>query len=230
MDTAPKCPICGKDTFRKGWHCVECLEATMKSMTPEDWRREIKSMVDDVLDPPTKRNHERQRCNSNSLLLHAAISNAPRSAQGPLWASYWEVINGVSLAKSLGYVPEGKFPTARRLITREDFHASLDETPDGLVADLIEATLTSSIKAAYDGSIDYNDQIYMPALFGGTFPRFPLTMVDEYQDLNLNKPCSDAATEALPQSHYWSGGRSKNDRTPTLHACRCGSRPQRMGS
>ncbi len=117
-------------------------------------------------------------------LLRAAISNAPRSAQGPLWASYWEVINGVSLAKSLGYVPEGKFPTARRLITREDFHASLDETPDGLVADLIEATLTSSIKAAYDGSIDYNDQIYMPALFGGTFPRFPLTMVDEYQDLN----------------------------------------------
>ena len=41
-----------------------------------------------------------------------------------------------------------------------------------------------SIAAAYAGSCDFNDQIYMPTLFAGTFPEFPLVMIDEYQDLN----------------------------------------------
>ena len=81
-------------------------------------------------------------------------------------------------------MPEGKYPNAKRLITQGRFHASLEEEPDDLVADLIDAVLTASIKQAYEGTIDYNDQIYMPALFGGTCPQFPLVLVDEYQDLN----------------------------------------------
>ena len=35
---------------------------------------------------------------------------------------------------------------------------------------------------AYDGFIDFDDQIYMPTLFGGTFPKFPIVMGDETQD------------------------------------------------
>jgi hypothetical protein len=48
---------------------------------------------------------------------------------------------------------------------------------------LIDSVLTDSIRLAYEGQIDFDDQIYMPTLFGGTFPRFPLVMVDEAQDL-----------------------------------------------
>lgn len=117
-------------------------------------------------------------------ILRELISASPRSAQGPIWDCFWEVISGVAMAKSLGYVPEGRFPTAKRLIAQGPFHASLDEAPDDLVSDLIDAVLTTSIKQAYTGLIDYNDQLYMPTLFGGTFPRFPLVKVDEYQDLN----------------------------------------------
>jgi len=112
------------------------------------------------------------------------IQSVPRTAQGPMWDSYWDVVNAVARAKALGYVPEGKFPHAKRLITQEDFHASLDEEPDELVKELVDEALFTSIQQAYKGYIDFNDQIYMPALFGGTYPNYPIVKVDETQDLN----------------------------------------------
>lgn len=129
--------------------------------------------------------------------LREIINSSPKSVQGVIWDCFWEVIHGVALAKSLGYIPGGKFNGARRLIDKENFHASLDEVPDALVSDLIDQLLLQSIKAAYEGLIDFNDQIYMPALFGGTYPRFPLVAVDEAQDLSptnhamLDKLCKN---------------------------------------
>ncbi len=117
-------------------------------------------------------------------ILRELIRSAPKNTQSAIWSVFWDVVNGVARAKALGYVPEGKYPNAKRLIGRSAFHASLEEEPDDLVADLIDAVLTTSIKQAYEGVIDYNDQIYMPTLFGGTCPQFPLVLVDEYQDLN----------------------------------------------
>jgi hypothetical protein len=92
------------------------------------------------------------------------------------------VVSGVGLAKSLGYVPSGLPVTG--LITAPAFHSRLDEVPDDLVSDLIDEVLRRSIKLALEGTIDFNDQVYMPALWGGVFPRFPRVMVDEYQDLS----------------------------------------------
>lgn len=120
----------------------------------------------------------------SATILRSMIDETPRRDQGPIWDSFWEVVHGVGLAKALGYIPEGKYPTKPRLISQSSFHSSLEETPDDLTADLIEAVLTRSIAQAYAGNIDYNDQVYMPGLFGGTFPRFPLVLVDEAQDLN----------------------------------------------
>jgi hypothetical protein len=120
----------------------------------------------------------------SATILRSMIDETPKRDQGPLWDSFWEVVHGVGLAKALGYIPEGKYPDKKRLITTAAFHSALEETPDDLTADLIEAVLTRSITQAYAGNIDYNDQVYMPGLFGGTFPRFPLILVDEAQDLN----------------------------------------------
>jgi len=117
-------------------------------------------------------------------LLRSLIDEVPKKDQAPLWDSYWSVIHGVGLAKSLGYIPDGKFTQTKPLIGRDGFHARLEEEPDDLCADLIDAVLTRSIARAFEGLIDYNDQVYMPALFGGTFPQFPLVLVDEAQDLN----------------------------------------------
>jgi len=101
-----------------------------------------------------------------------------------LWASYYEVQQGVGLAKALGYVPDGVVGTERQLIERDALHSFLDEAPDDLTAGLIDEVLRRSIVAGFAGNIDFNDQIYLPALFGGTYPQFPLVLVDEAQDLS----------------------------------------------
>lgn len=120
----------------------------------------------------------------SATILRSMIDEVPKKDQGPIWDCFWQVCGGVGLAKSLGYIPEGKYPSARRLIDRVQFHAALEESPDDLTSDLIDAVLLRSIVAAFSGNIDFNDQIYMPALFGGIYPKFPAIYVDEYQDLN----------------------------------------------
>lgn len=130
------------------------------------------------------RNLGKPNVKKSSEILRDIINASPQAARGPIWEVFWDVINGVAGAKAQGYVPEGKYTNAKRLLTQTAFHATLEEEPDDLVSDLINAVLTKSIAAAYQGHIDFNDQIYMPTLFGGPFPQFPLVTVDEYQDLS----------------------------------------------
>lgn len=117
-------------------------------------------------------------------ILRVEINLLPKRLQDEAWEVFYEVNEGVAMAKALGYIPEGKFEAARRLCTREDLASRLNEEPSDLTLDLIDTVLLSSIRQAYNGLIDFNDQVYMPALFGGPFPQFPLVLVDEAQDLN----------------------------------------------
>jgi DNA helicase-2/ATP-dependent DNA helicase PcrA len=102
-----------------------------------------------------------------------------------MWEIYGEVTQGVAMAKSVGYVPAEQFTAmARPLCGKGAFHSHLDEIPEDDTSDYIDAVLIKSIHQSYSGLIDFNDQVYMPALFGGTFDGYPLTLVDEYQDLS----------------------------------------------
>lgn len=116
----------------------------------------------------------------NFELLKAAIDDLPRNAR-PDRDEFSATLKAIGTAKTQGYVPEGKYPHAARLISQSDFFDSLE---DEVAPGLVEACLHKSIQLAYAGTIDFDDQIYMPALFGGTFPRFPLVLVDEAQDLS----------------------------------------------
>lgn len=109
-----------------------------------------------------------------------------KETKSAMWAVFWQVVEGVALAKNNGYVPDGKFPTAKPITrNRNIVAAAMEEDPDDLTLDLIDSVLSRSILAAMQGFIDFNDQVYMPAIFPTTaVPQFPLTMVDEYQDLN----------------------------------------------
>jgi len=121
---------------------------------------------------------------TNDILKSIIDEVKDKTAKNELWDVFYDIVNAVQRAKALGYVPPDKFPTSLKPITRADFHKSLEEDPDDLVSDLIDAVLTKSIVRSFEGEIDFNDQIYMPALFGGRYPQFPRTLVDEYQDLN----------------------------------------------
>jgi superfamily I DNA/RNA helicase len=112
----------------------------------------------------------------------ALIDDLTPAERTEVWSMYSVVMDGVEKAKSLGYVPSSvKFPH-KALIDRSSLHRVMDERPSDHAAEIIDDILFSSITKAYAGVIDFNDQIYMPALFGGAYPRFPRIMVDEYQD------------------------------------------------
>jgi superfamily I DNA/RNA helicase len=114
-------------------------------------------------------------------LWRELVEGLSRSDANDAWKCYQVVMDGIEKAKALGYVP-ADVKRVTSLITKQDLHHAMDETPDEYAAELIDQLLRESIRRAYLGLIDFNDQIYMPALFGGPFPKFPRIMVDEYQD------------------------------------------------
>lgn len=135
----------------------------------------------------------RQNCGKVTLdkdkihrIVKANIDNLSRSERQEAYDSFADILKTVRLARINGYIPKG-FDHAKRLIEEDAFWEEIfggaDDIPP-LTRALVDSSLTDSIREAYKGSIDFDDQIYMPTLFGGSFPRYPLVMVDETQDLS----------------------------------------------
>jgi DNA helicase-2/ATP-dependent DNA helicase PcrA len=108
---------------------------------------------------------------------------------GDVFAS---VMRAVRLAKSSGYVP-AKFKTLGKglisldTLLDEVLSSQIDCEPDDQFQGWFHTILERGIAESFEGKIDFDDQVYMSALFGGIFPKFPIIMVDEAQDLsNLN--------------------------------------------
>lgn len=53
-----------------------------------------------------------------------------------------------------------------------------------MLADQALLTLQESVKLAWKGEIDFDDQLYMPVMFNASFPSIPFVSVDEAQDLS----------------------------------------------
>lgn len=117
-------------------------------------------------------------------LLRELILAQPRAAQRRMWSAFWNVVEGVNMARAIGYIPAQHQRVGHALATQADLCAAVDEDLDQYTLSLIDDVLLLSIARAYAGYVDFNDQIYMPTLFGGNFPKFPVVFVDEYQDLN----------------------------------------------
>ncbi len=120
----------------------------------------------------------------NSQVFKQMIDETKRPAQKAMWDVFGPVTEGMAKAKSLGYIPVKHALHSRSLCTWADVAKAMDEIPDHLTRTQVEAALLKSIALAYQGTCDFDDQVYMPTLFAGAFPEFPLVMVDEYQDLN----------------------------------------------
>lgn len=92
-------------------------------------------------------------------------------------------------AKGAGLVPSGvsTYPTGL-VADHEDswadaaFDKGFDWLPEMLP--ICRRIMHNSIKEAHAGVVDFDDQIYMSALFGGQFKRYPTVIVDESQDLS----------------------------------------------
>lgn len=117
-------------------------------------------------------------------MIKAVISELPGNDRKDAWDEYDEIVQACGMARHLGYIPNGKYPDARRLCDRDTLQGRLESQLSDLAWEIVDHALHASIKAAYDGAIDFDDQIYMPALFGGTFPRYPDVLLDEGQDFS----------------------------------------------
>lgn len=120
--------------------------------------------------------------------VKAEINKLKASDKSEIYPIMGEIMQTVRAARVAGYVPDGKYPIAKRLVTHDEFwgyiNASSDEDISPIFTEIVEACLETGIAQSYQGLIDFDDQIYMPTLFGGSFPKFPTVMVDETQDLS----------------------------------------------
>lgn len=108
-----------------------------------------------------------------------------RSEQLELEELFGDVVQLVGKAKTMGYVPEGRYAEATHLVSRATLEEALaDAEHSSLAWSLLDQILIRSINQAYDGIIDFDDQIYMSVLFNAGLPKFPLVLVDEAQDLS----------------------------------------------
>jgi superfamily I DNA/RNA helicase len=102
--------------------------------------------------------------------------------------SFGQLLREMRMAKAGGHIPDRFHETVKsakkRLMTDDDLYNELEEELSADAFAVVLKCLHRSCVAAMDGDIDFDDQILMPAIFGGLFPRYKLVLVDEVQDLS----------------------------------------------
>lgn len=122
-------------------------------------------------------------------LIKSALEDLPKRERQDYHEAMSEIRACVRAAIVRGYIPSGQTYASRSLVGHASFveHCSneiFNEDAPGWIMDFVDSIINARIAEAYSGLIDFDDQIYMPTLFGGSFPKFPLVMVDEAQDLS----------------------------------------------
>ena len=117
-------------------------------------------------------------------IARAIIKEIPKLKQDRYWDALAEVLRWVRIAKRDGYVPPSWRSIARFHMDTEAWLSRYRDAPEDFMYQFIDDILDRSISAANAGGIDFDDQIYMPVCFGGQWPKFPLVLIDEFQDLN----------------------------------------------
>ena len=102
------------------------------------------------------------------------------------WGSVREL---VSKAKTVGLVPS-KAPRATGQMLEDTGEAwwniadHFDIDCDDEIIDMARIVLAQNITTGFQGVIDFDDQIYLPIMYGSGFEKYDLVLGDEYQDLN----------------------------------------------
>lgn len=118
-------------------------------------------------------------------ILTSFVGKLDPEEQEEAYERFAETLQAIKAAKAQGYVPAGSSPHITGIIEEDDFFAELPEEPSELQKDLINASLRTSIKLAFDGHLDFADQIYLSTLCKSvSFPSFDVILIDEAQDLS----------------------------------------------
>jgi hypothetical protein len=152
-----------------------CEAMTLNSLGHRAWQKAVSKRLilnDKKTYQIVKELIEKEYDEETKTALYEVMSNLIRSIDG---------------GKTAGYIPDGYKAQLKPkgLIGDDEFFNWLDEEPRAAEWNLIVAATKRSLDQAFDGVIDYNDQILMPTCFPlGMFPSYPLVLVDEAQDLS----------------------------------------------
>lgn len=125
-------------------------------------------------------------------ILKGIVDALPRAEKKEAYDAFSGLLKCISAAKLAGYIPAGT-SIGKPLIDADEFWQEnvsfggwieQDDTDIDLARNIVDKALKESISQSYNGLIDFDDQIYMSTLFGGTFPKYGLVLVDEAQDLS----------------------------------------------
>lgn len=102
------------------------------------------------------------------------------------WDAFPDLIKAMAFGKQCGYLPDGYRPErgGRGLMSDSDFKDHYEEKFSELEFEIVRGATIKSLDMAWAGECDYDDQIYMPTIFGSIFPKYPLVLIDEAQDLS----------------------------------------------
>lgn len=117
-------------------------------------------------------------------LLKLELEKLEGDEKKAAWDAFSDLTKTISFAKSCGYIPDGYGKNARPLMGDDDFFAHYEEKLEQWEVDLIRTVYWKSLDMAWKGTLDFDDQVLMPTIFPAPFPRFPLILVDEAQDLS----------------------------------------------
>lgn len=149
-----------------------CTSMTLNSLGHKVWGQQLGKR----LNLQTKKNGD---------ILAALIKEERKDIQDKLWDQYADLLRTFAHGKSQGWVPDScRRRGPKALLTNQEFFESLDEELGGTEEKLLINAMNIGIDQAYEGLIDFDDQIFMPTCFPAKFPSYPLTMIDESQDLS----------------------------------------------
>jgi DNA helicase-2/ATP-dependent DNA helicase PcrA len=117
-------------------------------------------------------------------IMSALIAEVPPEMKSRAFEGMPDYLKAVATGKQRGYVPDGYGRNAKPLFGDDDFFDSLDDELEDWEMDIIREATRQSLDLAWQGTLDFDDQILMPTLFPAVFPRYPLVLIDEAQDLS----------------------------------------------
>lgn len=118
------------------------------------------------------------------ILKEIVENETDQSFRRQLYEKFSELMKIIDFGKMCGYIPTDHYERAKRLMDDEQFFTHIEQKLDQGEQDIVRQATLRSLELAMLGTCDYNDQILMPTVFHGAFPRYPLVLVDEAQDLS----------------------------------------------
>ena len=148
---------------------------TLNSLGHRAWGNQIKPNIQ--LDPKK---------------LGKLVTEVARAAKVQLAQEQWDSLRRlVTDAQTQGLVPADFDPNGTTLVN-DDYEGwrdlgdlqLLDKDDFELLYPLAREVLEADIRAGLGGVLSFDDQIYLPTMLGGRWPRYPWVFLDENQDLN----------------------------------------------